>query len=130
MGNKCYRCGRFHNPQSCPARFWTCHKCSRQGHTAPNCRTNNTRAQHVEEVPQDLQVYQEEEDALEELFGETRIYQVKNNSLVVNQEEEYMDLVGSIKESEVCNKKFSLFKVLDKEPTIIQNVNLNTKVKY
>ena len=33
----CWRCGRRHNPSTCPARFWTCCNCQQQGHTSRKC---------------------------------------------------------------------------------------------
>nr|XP_023025790.1 uncharacterized protein LOC111513802 [Leptinotarsa decemlineata] len=31
--SKCHRCGRFHNPETCPGREWSCFRCKKQGHT-------------------------------------------------------------------------------------------------
>lgn len=34
----CYRCGRQHSPQGCPAVNWKCYVCNRMGHTSKMCR--------------------------------------------------------------------------------------------
>lgn len=64
--NKCHRCGRLHNPQTCPARFWTCNNCSQQGHTAPNC---NTGVRFVQEQHEDENVYEDNDEGLAEALN-------------------------------------------------------------
>lgn len=39
--NKCYRCGRNHNRNRCPAKDVNCRKCDKTGHFAKVCRTGN-----------------------------------------------------------------------------------------
>lgn len=45
----CYRCGRPHNPESCPAANWECFLCHRKGHTSKMCRSRSQSAKHIEE---------------------------------------------------------------------------------
>lgn len=33
----CFRCGRKHNPNTCPAKSWQCFKCKSVGHTSKVC---------------------------------------------------------------------------------------------
>ena len=33
----CFRCGRRHDPKTCPARNWHCYKCNRKGHVKSLC---------------------------------------------------------------------------------------------
>ena len=33
----CFRCGRRHDPNTCPARSWQCYKCNRKGHVKSLC---------------------------------------------------------------------------------------------
>ena len=33
----CFRCGRHHNPATCPARDWKCYTCGRKGHISTYC---------------------------------------------------------------------------------------------
>ncbi|XP_058828221.1 uncharacterized protein K02A2.6-like [Topomyia yanbarensis] len=37
--NTCFRCGRSHNPESCPAKQWTCYACGKAGHVSTMCRS-------------------------------------------------------------------------------------------
>lgn len=37
----CYRCGRKHHERDCKFREATCHKCGKQGHIAPVCRSRS-----------------------------------------------------------------------------------------
>lgn len=65
----CYRCGRYHNPENCPAREWMCYKCNHKGHTATVCDRNtskfNGRKVNVKAVTELLTSQSEdEEDAL------------------------------------------------------------------
>ncbi|CAH2104645.1 unnamed protein product [Euphydryas editha] len=39
VSKQCYRCGRYHNPMSCPARSWKCYVCQHFGHTSKMCRS-------------------------------------------------------------------------------------------
>ncbi|XP_055915366.1 uncharacterized protein K02A2.6-like [Eupeodes corollae] len=41
----CHRCGRQHNPSTCPAINWKCFTCNRLGHTSIVCRNKTTKAQ-------------------------------------------------------------------------------------
>ncbi|KAB0794064.1 hypothetical protein PPYR_13684 [Photinus pyralis] len=34
----CYRCARWHNPDTCPARNWDCFTCRTKGHTSRVCK--------------------------------------------------------------------------------------------
>ena len=34
---ECWRCGRHHNPATCPARGWKCYTCQQSGHTSRKC---------------------------------------------------------------------------------------------
>jgi len=48
----CRRCGKTHQPRSCPAFGQTCSKCGRKNHFASKCRTQQTtRNQSSEEPP-------------------------------------------------------------------------------
>ena len=38
----CYRCLRNHDPKSCPARFYSCNSCKKQGHYSKACRNKKT----------------------------------------------------------------------------------------
>lgn len=49
-GNECYRCGRDHDPTTCPAREWTCYKCNKKGHIAPKCRTIINQVEETEDI--------------------------------------------------------------------------------
>ncbi|XP_040174171.1 uncharacterized protein LOC120906505 [Anopheles arabiensis] len=42
--SKCYRCGRAHNPQTCPARMWQCFTCKKYGHVSSCCRNTNVHS--------------------------------------------------------------------------------------
>ena len=37
----CYHCGRRHDAKTCKFRDATCHRCGKQGHIGPVCRTTN-----------------------------------------------------------------------------------------
>ncbi|XP_055836596.1 uncharacterized protein K02A2.6-like [Episyrphus balteatus] len=37
----CYRCGRNHNPNTCPAKNWECFLCHAKGHTSTFCKKKN-----------------------------------------------------------------------------------------
>lgn len=39
----CFRCGRAHNPESCPAKQWTCYACGMVGHVLSLCRSKNKK---------------------------------------------------------------------------------------
>ncbi|XP_040173684.1 uncharacterized protein LOC120906236 [Anopheles arabiensis] len=39
----CFRCGRAHNPESCPAKQWTCYACGKVGHVSSLCRSKNKK---------------------------------------------------------------------------------------
>jgi len=49
--SECFRCARPHNPDTCPARNWTCHNCQRVGHAAKVCRSKKV-VNHTAEVPE------------------------------------------------------------------------------
>jgi len=40
--DKCFRCGRFHDPQSCPCKDFTCFSCNRKGHLASVCKAKRS----------------------------------------------------------------------------------------
>lgn len=44
----CFRCGRRHNPDRCPAVNWECFKCHRKGHTSQVCRRKDVKVLEVE----------------------------------------------------------------------------------
>ncbi|XP_040175177.1 uncharacterized protein LOC120908322 [Anopheles arabiensis] len=35
---ECHRCGRAHNPTTCPAKAWKCYVCGKMGHVSSKCR--------------------------------------------------------------------------------------------
>nr|XP_019563376.2 uncharacterized protein LOC109431596 [Aedes albopictus] len=46
----CFRCGRSHNPESCPAKQWTCFACGRVGHVSTLCRSSKQKSSHQNRV--------------------------------------------------------------------------------
>lgn len=42
--DSCFRCGRQHNPNKCPAIDWDCFSCRRKGHTARMCQNKSIKA--------------------------------------------------------------------------------------
>lgn len=40
---ECWRCGRHHNVDECPARNWKCFACSKVGHTSKKCRSRSVK---------------------------------------------------------------------------------------
>nr|CAH7751883.1 unnamed protein product [Callosobruchus chinensis] len=47
----CFRCGRKHDPEKCPAKEWECFKCRKRGHTSRVCRGSNVH--YMEEDSQE-----------------------------------------------------------------------------
>nr|CAH7754377.1 unnamed protein product [Callosobruchus chinensis] len=47
----CFRCGRKHDPEKCPAKEWECFKCRKRGHTSHVCRGSNVH--YMEEDSQE-----------------------------------------------------------------------------
>lgn len=52
---RCYRCGRQHDPNYCPARDWECFQCLKRGHISTQCPERNQ--------PSNLNRLEEEEDS-------------------------------------------------------------------
>ena len=46
----CYRCGRFHDPATCPAREWKCYTCQRLGHVSTCCRSRQ-KVHNISAIP-------------------------------------------------------------------------------
>ncbi|KAK3930454.1 Gag polyprotein [Frankliniella fusca] len=53
---KCYRCGRDHEPRTCPIRSWTCNKCNLVGHLAHMCKTKPQRVHQLETTAKEAPV--------------------------------------------------------------------------
>ncbi|RVE41354.1 hypothetical protein evm_013995 [Chilo suppressalis] len=68
---ECHRCGRWHDPQGCPARDWQCFICKKIGHTSRKCRYRNVRRVDEESNNQFQSVDEEqlESDIAEELVN-------------------------------------------------------------
>lgn len=48
--NQCHRCGKWHNPATCPAKDLQCHSCWKMGHTFNMCTTYPFMDAHVVEA--------------------------------------------------------------------------------
>lgn len=42
--SSCFRCGRIHNPDTCPARNWECFTCHNKGHISTKCRSKANKS--------------------------------------------------------------------------------------
>ncbi|XP_064463517.1 uncharacterized protein K02A2.6-like [Ornithodoros turicata] len=47
---KCYRCGKFHDPNQCWYKEYRCSSCSKVGHLKKMCRCSNNRRRNVKKV--------------------------------------------------------------------------------
>lgn len=49
--DRCYRCGRRHDPDQCPARNWECFNCNKKGHISTQCpdKSESTRMHQLHE---------------------------------------------------------------------------------
>lgn len=54
--NACYRCGRAHDPSTCPAVDWVCYSCRSRGHIPSVCSKRGIN--HVEEEDVNLEEQQ------------------------------------------------------------------------
>lgn len=48
----CFRCGKNHSPDTCPAREWECFTCKKKGHISPKCyaKTHKSKVKLVDEL--------------------------------------------------------------------------------
>ncbi|XP_031347132.1 uncharacterized protein K02A2.6-like isoform X2 [Photinus pyralis] len=94
-GQSCLRCGRFHNPDTCPAKEWECFLCHRQGHTSRVCR-NKQKKVHLLVDQEDVTEEAKEESTDEEFVGFCKNIQVSSKSnpaiLKVNVEKRIIDM--------------------------------------
>ncbi|XP_031342972.1 uncharacterized protein LOC116170607 [Photinus pyralis] len=49
----CHRCGRMHNPATCPTKQWQCYNCSKQGHTSTVCMARKKVNPRVNQMDED-----------------------------------------------------------------------------
>lgn len=61
---ECWRCGRKHNPHTCPAKDWKCFVCGSQGHTSKKCRQRQHKKREIKALDES-----ESEDSEEEFLG-------------------------------------------------------------
>lgn len=77
--SRCHRCGKQHNPETCPAKQWECFRCKRKGHTSKVCRSKNP-IRLVEQAEETSL----EEQHLEELYPLNKIDSANNLPHKVN----------------------------------------------
>lgn len=65
----CFRCGRNHNPATCPAEEWTCYSCRKKGHTSSVCKQKGkvNKMEEQEQSMSDDNNYPDEEEYLAHL---------------------------------------------------------------
>lgn len=55
----CFRCGRKHNPDKCPAVNWECFKCHWKGHTGQVCKRKDVKVLEVESQEESSEMEEE-----------------------------------------------------------------------
>jgi hypothetical protein len=79
----CWRCGRFHDPNTCPAKGWQCYVCRKFGHTSKFC------SQRVGEVVSVQNNHEDECEEVEQIHVVSHISAEENHDIEVFQEPGY-----------------------------------------
>nr|CAI5856840.1 unnamed protein product [Callosobruchus analis] len=62
LRKSCFRCGRKHDPEKCPAKECECFKCKKRGHTSRACRGSNVHYMGEDSQEGEQESCNEEED--------------------------------------------------------------------
>nr|CAI5867369.1 unnamed protein product [Callosobruchus analis] len=62
LRKSCFRCGRKHDPEKCPAKEWECFNCKKRGHTSRVCRGSSVHYMGEDGQEGEQESYNEEDD--------------------------------------------------------------------
>jgi Reverse transcriptase (RNA-dependent DNA polymerase) len=137
-GSRCFRCGRAHNPHTCPASEWQCFRCQRTGHTSKMCKTRSVNCvrreseQPESEGGEDNEIQQEEEDffALKVIYDVDDVARVSvpgQSKLLGAAKKENGNPKCAIVENSSNEKQIETIKIIKSEPLTTELMIGNVK---